>query len=220
MPTWTTTLPAVAKHHGFDLRRTPTSGALQAIVTCENLLVCDTHWWHGRTTPCERQANEQGKTIDDTMCQACTEKQAWRTHAYVSAFDAKTHEHFLFECTAFAAKSLAEYYQSAGTLRGCVFHASRPKNTPNGKVCIVTNTANLARVTLPNPPDVPRALSVIWRLPAAALPVLQQPHQPPTITTAPAVLKRMRQQLPNAADPPTLGEILAGNGHAKPAHAQ
>jgi hypothetical protein len=208
MPRFSNELPAEGKHHGFDLKRTPTTGALQAIITCDDLLVCDTHFWHGRTTPCEREVNEEGRTIDDTRCPGCREKQAWRSHVYVSCFDAKRAEHFIYECTAHAAKPLAEYRDTTTTLRGCAIHASRPKGTPNGKVFIITNAINLARVKLPQPPDLIRALAVIWRLPATALNTANLPdpelaafdgshayHE--TVTTDNNVLQMQRQQPDN-----------------------
>ena len=71
MPTWRTELPPEGKNRGYDLKRTPTSAPLIAIITSTDLLVCDTHYWHGRTTPCERQCNAEGRTIDDTQCPAC-----------------------------------------------------------------------------------------------------------------------------------------------------
>ena len=55
MPTWSTELPSVQKHMGYDLRRTPPAAPLHAICTCTDLLVCDTHFWGGRTLPCERR---------------------------------------------------------------------------------------------------------------------------------------------------------------------
>jgi hypothetical protein len=169
VPNFTTKLPKQGKHQGYDIKRTPTSTAMTAIITCENLAVCDTHYWNGRTSPCERIVNEEGKTLDDSPCPACIAKQAWRTHVYVSAFLAKTHEHIIFECTANAAKPLEEYFQATGTLRGCIINAIRPKGGPNSKVVITTNTANLTKVNLPQPPDLIRALAVIWRLPKTAL---------------------------------------------------
>lgn len=215
MPTWSTKLPPEGKHQGFDLKRTPASAVLQAVCTCENILVCDTHYWHGRTTPCERTVNEDGKTIDDSCCPACRDKQAWRTHAYVSAFQVKNADHFIFESTANAAKAFAEYFAAAGTLRGCGFYANRPKCGQNSKVVIVTTAVNLTKVILPNPPDVARALSVIWRLPQTALPVVEQQYEPPTIRPDASRLNMLRNQLDNAADPPTIGQVIGSNGHSK-----
>jgi hypothetical protein len=198
MPNWSTQLPPAQKHQGFDLRRTPTSSSLQAICTCENLLVCDTHFWHGRTTPCERITNEKGKTVDDSTCPACLQKQAWRTHVYVSAFDPRTHQHFIFECTDIAAKPFAEYIDGNGTLRGCSFYANRPKATPNGKVIILTNTVNQARTPLPTAPDVKHALAVIWRLPAKSLEECPTEPKATIIRPNPQILKEMKTQPDNA----------------------
>lgn len=204
MPTWSTELPPVGKHMGFDLRRTPATGALQAVITCENLLVCDTHFFHGRTMPCERP-----------NCPACNDSIPYRTHVYVSAFSKTTGDHFIFECTAHAAKPLAEYYQAAGTLRGCIFHASRPKGLKNSKVFIQTNSSNLAKNPIPDPPDLIRAISTIWRLPASAMAVEHEPFAPPQLTTVPEPLARMRNQPDNMPDPLHISNILTPNGHGK-----
>ena len=226
MPTFRTTLPPEGKHMGFSLKRTPATSGLQATVTAEDLLVCDTHFWHGRTTPCERTVNDEGGTIDDSPCQACREKIPFRTHCYVSAFDAKKQEHFIFECTTHAAKPLAEYRDTVGTIRGCIFRATRPKGTPNGQVAIETATADLKKGHLPPAPSVMLALAVIWRIP---MPGLQIAHEKtdenlgadsyavrrPHVRMKNDRLKTMREQEDNASEPLTMAEILAGNGHAK-----
>lgn len=226
MPTWRNELPPEGKNVGYTLRRTPTNGSLIAIITSADLLVCDTHYWHGRTMPCERTCNAEGKTIEDSHCAACQEKTPWRTHVYVSAFDGKKREHFIYECTAAAAKVLAEYRDAATTLRGCVINACRAKATPNGKVSIMTHAADLSKTFLPDPPDVPLALSVIWRLPRTALdfqtetldvvPTANAARPRAThVRTRAAVLAAMRNQPDNACDPPSIGEIVAGNGELR-----
>jgi len=212
MPTWSHELPNKQKHMGFDLRRTPPAGALQAIITCDDLLVVDTHFWHGRTTPCERQQLDSAGQLTAGNCAACNDAVPYRTHVYVSAFAAKLRQHFIFECTAHAAKPLAEYRAAALTLRGCVIHASRPLGAKTSKVAIQTNAANLSLVTLPDPPDLIKALSVIWRLPATGVATHQPKRQPPTVATKKEPLDRMRNQLDNLPDPLTVGEVLAGNG--------
>lgn len=224
MPTWRNQLPPEGKNHGFTLKRTPTAAAIGGVITCDNFLVADTHWWHGRTTPCERIANAEGKTIDDTPCHPCREKIGYRTHVYLSAFDPKRSEHFIYECTCHAAKPFAEYLDEIGSLRGCAFQASRPKQTPNGQVHVLTHTANMKGLQLPQPPDLIAALCVIWRLPLTAL--SSAPIAAPaalnkdgyrrkrtTLTTKPGPLAEMRTQPDNEPDPPTVGEILSGNGH-------
>jgi hypothetical protein len=212
MPTWSNQLPTTQKHMGFDLRRTPQSAALQAIITCEDILVCDTHYWGGRTMPCERiQTLPDGSTTAGT-CAACNESIPYRTHVYVSAMEGKSREHFIFECTAHAAKTLAQYREANGTLRGCIFHASRPKGLKNSQVVIQTNAANLAKVQLPDPPNLVRALSTIWRLPLTGLSVEEQPHQSPEVRTHKGPLNRMREQPDNQPEPQHIGDIIKGNG--------
>jgi len=223
MPTFRRELPPEGQNTGFDLRRTPADGKILAIITCEELVVCDTHYWHGRTLPCERVVNDKGRTIDDTPCPACREKAAWRTHVYVSAFDHAKREHFLFECTAMAAKPLEEYRLGTGTLRGCVLHASRPRGLKNAKVAIQTNTSNLARNPIPTPPDIAAALAVIWRLPRTAIDgsktAARERAEPDErlpsarrLRPKPDRLTEMRNQPDNEPEPPTMGEILTGNG--------
>ena len=223
MPRFRNSLPAQGKNHGFDLRRTPVKEAIEAIITCDDFLVCDTHYWHGRTVPCEREVNDDGRTIDDSACAACREKQAFRTHVYVSAFHQRLREHFIFECTANAAKPLEEYRDANATLRGCHLYANRPKGTPNGKVSIITNSVNLAKVPqLPQPPDLMRALCIIWRVPLTGM-SHQLVYDNDTATVAdPSKFATMRNQPNNAADPPTVADVLhtmgtpGRNGNGRP----
>lgn len=169
MPRFSNHLPTEAKHQGFDLKRTPPAAPISGIVTCDDILVCDTHFFAGRTVPCERIVNEHGRTIDDSPCPACQRKQAWRSHVYVSAFATKTAEHFIFECSTNAAKAFAEYRAANPTLRGCGFTANRPKCTANAKVVIVTTAMDLAKRHIPQAPNVERCLAIIWRIPLVAL---------------------------------------------------
>ena len=215
MPTWSNQLPKLQKHMGFDLRRTPQVSPLRAIVTSDDILVCDTHFFHGRTIPCERAVTDVDGQLTSGNCPACREAMPYRTHAYVSAFDAKTREHFLFECTAMAAKAFVEYRDANGTLHGCGFSATRPKGLKNSKICIETTPINLAKVHIPEPPDLIKALSVIWRLPAPAIEVEQLSHRSPSVSIQQAPLDRMRNQPDNVPDPPTVGDILKPNGKVK-----
>ncbi len=215
MPTWSNELPKQQKHMGYDLRRTPQSASLQAIITSPEILVCDTHFWGGRTIPCERHHQELDGTTSAGNCAACNEAVPYRTHVYVSALDCKSREHFIFECTAHAAKSLEEYRLANTTLRGCIMHACRPKGGVNSKVVIQTSPANLGRVNLPDPPNVILALTTIWRLPLTGMAIEDQREKHPTARTKREPINRMRNQPDNQPDPPTIGEIIGGNGQTK-----
>lgn len=158
MPNWSNELPPAPKHYGFELKRTPADGPLRAIVTCNDLSVCWTHFWGGRTVPCETP-----------NCPACEAMSPSRAHCYLSAIDGGTREHFLFECTTVAAVPFNVWRESYGTLRGCLFQAIRPKRRRNAKVEITCKMVELTKIILPEPPDVPRAMAVIWQLPGAAV---------------------------------------------------
>ena len=205
MPTWTNELPTDRKHMGFDLHRTPPDKPLSAVVTAENLLVTNTHFWGGRTVPCE-QPN----------CPPCNAAIPFRTHVYLSAVNVKDHSHFLFECTPHAAKPFDEYRKANGTLRGCYFTAHRPKGTKNGKVVITCRPADLTRSSIPEAPNVILALSVIWRLPMPALRQLYNAEGKAKIETDSRLTAAVRTQPDNQPDPPTIGEIIGGrNGDTK-----
>lgn len=165
MPAFSNQLPTQQKHMGYDIKRTPAASPLRAIVTSDDILVCNTHFWHGRTLPCERMQTDAAGNVTAGDCQPCNDAMPYRTHVYVSAFDGKTHEHFIFECTSNAAKAFAEHRAAAGTLRGCGFQASRPKCGKNSKVIIELIATNPARLQLPEAPNLIKALCVIWRLP-------------------------------------------------------
>ena len=216
MPTWSNQLPSKEKHMGFDIKRTPQNRPIQAIITCDDLLICDTHFWGGRTIPCERKHEELDGTLSAGDCGACRQSIPFRTHVYISAIDCKTRDHFIFECTAYAAKPLAEYRKATGTLRGCVLHARRPKGLPNSRVVIETNTANLSKMTLAKPPNLKLALTTIWRLPLDGMASKDQRDRDSKIIPQKGPLDRMRNQPDNQPDPPTVGEIISGNNKKKP----
>ena len=201
MPTWSHDLPKEKSHMGFDLRRTPADKPLLAIVTSDNILVTDTHYWGGRTVPCERPD-----------CTACNASVPYRTHVYISAFCGRSHEHFLFECTANAAKAFEEYRQANSTLRGCLFQASRPKGTKNGKVVIITKPADLSRTPVPSAPDVKLALCVIWRLPVSAMRAEHLANGSPCLRTDAILTNRMYNQESNAGEPAHVLSQPSGNG--------
>jgi hypothetical protein len=92
-----------------------------------------------------------------------------RHHCYLSAIAPKTHEHFLFECTAIAGGPLQDWLLATGTLRGCHFAASRPKRRKNAKVEIFCSPYDITHTNLPKAPDIPAAMAVIWQLPGKAV---------------------------------------------------
>jgi hypothetical protein len=158
MPNWSNQLPPSDKGHGYDLKRTPPDRPLKGIITCDDLNICPTHYWGGRTVPCERP-----------NCPACDKNTAIRSHCYVSLLEAGTHDHILFECTAKAAAPLFDWKRTYGTLRGCLIVASRPKRKKNARVEIICKPVDLTKIILPHAPDIKTAMAVIWQIPGDAI---------------------------------------------------
>lgn len=155
MPHWTRSAPEDPRGPALPIRRAPPYGQLTAVVTSELLMGCDTHYYGGRTMPCERP-----------QCDPCLKGVPFRWHAYVTAFTTNTSEHIIFEMTAQASDAFRLYEQAQGTIRGCLFKAHRLGQTRNGRVIIETKPADLSKIRLPNPPDLPKALAILWNVPA------------------------------------------------------
>jgi hypothetical protein len=115
-----------------------------------------------------------------------------RTHIYLSAIAAGTHEHFLFEATAIAAAPFQDWFDATGTLRGCLFLASRPKRRKNAKVEIICKAFDISKINLPQPPDIPKAMAVIWQLPGAAISAKPDLSGLEMLETEPRILSAQR----------------------------
>lgn len=149
-----TSVPADPRGPSFPILRTPSRGTLVAIVTSKDLIGTFTHYFHGRTTPC-----------DGDECEACKGGLPYRWHAYLSALNVDTGLHFIFECTAQAAAYFTDYRDRMDGLRACKFEASRHMSKPNGRVLLRMKQADTSGIHLPNPPDLCKCLAILWGLP-------------------------------------------------------
>lgn len=146
-------VPADPRGNSLPLMRCPVNKTITGIITCEDLVGTRTHYYRGRTIPC-----------DDSACPACDEGLPWRWHAYVSVYSPTSHRTVLFEMTARCAETLVTYRRAYGTLRGCQLTAKRANLNPNSRVILQTTQADLQKVTLPSEPDLLAALSIIWNI--------------------------------------------------------
>lgn len=184
MPTFSSDVPRDPRGPAFPIIRTPASRPLTAIITSPNLVGCYTHYFKGRTTPCEGadcqlclQGSEpyrtaDGRTVhkvgkmeiecDGPACEACHAGMPYRWHAYQSALTTRDHLHCIFECTAQAAEHFTTYREAHGTIRGCMFEAFRLHGRPNGRIIIQTKPADLTGIQLPTPPDLVKCLGILW----------------------------------------------------------
>lgn len=181
MPRWTNQRPSKDKHNGFDLRRTPVDKPIKGLITCDDVACCVTHFWGGRTVPCEAPD-----------CEACRKMVASRSHCYISVLEANTHDHFLFECTAKAAWPLFDWKETHGTIRGAYLIASRPKRRRNARVEIILKPYDLTNLNLPQAPDIPRAMAVIWQLPLTAVETTKAIDGQPAMNVVNEIAQQMR----------------------------
>jgi len=218
MPTFTDQVPDNPKGQSLPIMRTPTWKPLVAIVTSNNLLGTHTHFWKGKTMPCEGNAcgycpklgppvqdaagllvhvaDEKTVPCDGPPCDACKHGIPYRWHAYLSIFIRETGLHAIFETTAQAAKTFTEYRDANNGLRGCLFEARRLNNKPNGRVLIRTKPADLTQLRLPPPPDLLACLAIMWDFP---IPSVRAPTQNPEQR-----MPRVEKITPNAGDPAKL----------------
>lgn len=153
MPNYTRNIPDAPSGPSLPIRRTPAYSPLVAIITTDDLIGTYTHYYKGRTVPCE-----------SPDCEPCQNGMPYRWHAYVAAWETKTGLHFIFEVTAAGAEPFIDYRDHHGTLRGCLFSARRLKQQPNGRVLIQTKPADLREIRLPKSPDMSKCLSILWSL--------------------------------------------------------
>lgn len=179
MPTYTNAPPPDPRGNSFTLIRTPANGILSALITCSDMVGCPTHWYGGRTVPCESD-----------NCVPCSEGIPWRWHAYVSAVLSKTHRHVLIEFTAQAAEHLVIFRNAQTTLRGCHINARRAHNRHNGRVIITCKPTDLTDMRLPKEPNLIAALSIIWNLsPLAVESTRKEKDMPKLNIITPATIK-------------------------------
>lgn len=157
MPAWSNKPPDTRREFSLPLVRTPRGKALVAAATTEHLIGCYTHFFGGRTIPCE-----------DPSCIACKEGMPYRWHGYIGAYDFLNSRQFIFEVTAAGADFFMHYFNCMHTLRGCLFRAQRVSAAANARCTIECKPADLSKIILPDPPDIIKCLSVIWQLPASA----------------------------------------------------
>lgn len=153
MPHWTNEPPRDQITHALPIRRTPVHGPLVGIITSEDILGCDTHYWHSRTLPCERPD-----------CPACNEGYPYRWHAYCSVWCPKPAAHIVLELTVQPTEPLLLYRRAQGSLRGCLIEVSRSGSRPNGRVLLRCKPADLTRVQLPSAPNLRSVLAIIWNI--------------------------------------------------------
>ena len=154
MPRFDVTPPDETKKFTLELRRAQPGPGVKGICTCDNLIGCHTHYYGGRTVPCEGEE-----------CEACKDGFTPRWHGYISAFSPISNEHFLFEMTQTAAEKFNAFQNEYSTLRGCLFIAKRRTKSPNSRLLVQLKPSNPNRKDIPDAPRIERILCHIWNVP-------------------------------------------------------
>lgn len=154
MLNWSNQVPASDGPRAMPLLRTPTNGKLKAAITSTDLIGTPTHFFHGHTMP----------HLQDN-CEACQNGVGWTWHGYIGAIMASTRQHFIFEFTAQVGDIMDHYRTLQGTLRGGIITAERMHHRPNGRVILQITPGDLAKLNLPDPPDLQACMATIWNLP-------------------------------------------------------
>ena len=135
----------------YRIQRTPAKGTLVARVLSHEFTGARTHYWHGRTTPC-----------DPVLCEACDANQASRWHGWIFAQDLKTLEIYIFEFPPAAGEDLDRKFGELRTLRGVHFKSFRVGGKANSRVVIQFGSQDQDREALPKVPKLEPILCSIW----------------------------------------------------------
>ena len=174
MPNFSHRPPDEPSGYGLPLIRTPANGRLILNLMSDKMIGCPTHWYGGRTIPCEGE-----------NCDACQDGYSWRWHGYVAGLIYGTRRAVIAEFTAQASEQIAIYRDAQGTLRGAILQSNRHRNRHNGRVLITMKPGDLAAMNLPPEPDLVKALSIIWNLPKPDLIAADHVKGVPRIFTRP-----------------------------------
>lgn len=151
MPQWSNQIPVEPRGNALPIQRTPAHTKLVAVITSSDLMGTYTHYYKGRTAPCEKPD-----------CEPCRNGMPFRWHAYFACEEVDNALHFIFEVTAAGAEPFIQYRDVHTTLRGCLFQASRWKSRPNGRILVRTKPADLTQRRLPKEPDLLKCLTILW----------------------------------------------------------
>jgi hypothetical protein len=135
----------------FRIQRAPSKAALVARILSHEFTGARTHYWGGRTRPC-----------DPILCEACDNNQASRWHGWLFAQDLKTLEVYILEFPPAVGCDLDRKFGELRTLRGVHFKVFRVGGKANSRVVIQFGPQDQDRDALPKVPALEPILCSIW----------------------------------------------------------
>lgn len=136
---------------GFDIVRAPAKGSFDCVCLSEMAVGKFTHWWCGRTQPC-----------DGPECAKCLQGSPRRWHSWVAVYTQRSSRTFILEVPPGPAKFLGDFRSKHLTLRGASLAVSRNNGKANGKVRIGVARSGIDSLLLPVCPDVVAMLERMW----------------------------------------------------------
>lgn len=148
---WDNSHDTQRRSNKWQLRRTPQGGKLKGLILTDQPLGVWTHYYGGRTVPCESEA-----------CPACIDGQNPRKHWYVAQWDPTRDDRWILELTDRGADELILQVSKGARLRGRHLTTYRTNSRANGPVEAVLGEDHSSRYQLPPAPDIRQALLIIW----------------------------------------------------------
>jgi len=166
MSDWTNR-PAPNQHPTqLQLLRVPPSKTIIAIITSDDAIGRDTHYWKGRTRVCTHPT-----------CEPCDAHHAPRWYGYLAVVAPTMQAPTILEITAACVNSLNEYLQEYPTLRGAEITIRRANKKANSRLIATLKPSPYRDGKLPAAPNVITHLCRIWEIPLP--PQLAIHGQPP-----------------------------------------
>lgn len=153
MTEWSDQSPPQQPAAQYRLIRTPPFKPIRLLILSGKPLGCKTHYFRGRTAPCEGDA-----------CEACQQGLPWRWHAYLAVLALPNREKCILEMTAQATEQLQPAIHELGTLRGSIIITERPAKRPNGRVRVTMTRDRQPEASMPQPPNIIACMQHIWGL--------------------------------------------------------
>jgi len=137
----------------LPLLRVPPKGLSGLVILSHDIVGCDTHYWRGRTRPCEAP-----------NCDACQANQRPRWRGYLAVMSQRTEKIGVIELTPAAVAPVDRAFRQARTLRGCQIALARKNEKPNGQLFAQISVPNETKEHLPKAPNLKTYLAKLWDL--------------------------------------------------------
>ena len=157
---WADRPDTVNEEQHFQIMRTPPGGQMRGVITTDDYVGVNLHYYRGRSTPCRKNS-----------CEACEAGHRPRWTGYVLLMSIKTRKVNIFEFTQRAWNAFNQVRAVKGSLRGVELIASRLGKRDNGPLTVVFEEARHDADMLPPAPELREILERIWEIKEVQLPL-------------------------------------------------